>query len=52
VTIPDVGGAKAADRPTQHVLNGMQLIHCFIDKNFIHYFLQGMLANFSAASLP
>ncbi len=52
VTVPDVGGAEAADRPAQHVLNGMQLIHCFIDKNFIHYFLQGALAKFSAASLP
>ncbi|MNT09961.1 hypothetical protein D3C72_1447700 [compost metagenome] len=44
MTVPDVGGTKAADGPTQHVLNGMQFVYCFIDKNFIHYSLQGMLA--------
>ena len=44
VTVPDIGGAEAANRPAQHVLYGMQLVYCFIDKYFIHSFLQGMLA--------
>ncbi len=26
VTVPDIGGAKAANRPAQHVLYGMQLV--------------------------
>ncbi|ABX20441.1 hypothetical protein SARI_00515 [Salmonella enterica subsp. arizonae serovar 62:z4,z23:-] len=52
VSIPDIRRAKTAYRPAQHVLNGMQFIHCFIDENFIHVFLQGMLALNSAASLP
>ena len=44
VAVPDIGGTEAANRPAQHVLYGMQLVYCFIDKNFIHSFLQGMLA--------
>ncbi len=52
VSIPDIRRAKAAYRPAQHVLNGMQFTYCFIDENFIHVFLQGMLALNSAASLP
>ena len=44
VSVPDIGGAEAANRPAQHVLYGMQLVYCFIDKYFIHSFLQGMLA--------
>ena len=30
----------------------LQLIYCFINENFIHVFLQGMIAIISAASLP
>jgi hypothetical protein len=43
MTVPDVGGAKTTYRPTQHVLNGLQLIDRFINKNFIHAILQGTL---------
>ena len=52
VAVPDIRRAEAAHRPAQHVLNGLQLIYCFINENFIHVFLQGMIAIISAASLP
>ena len=43
VSVPDICSAEAAYRPTQHVLNGMKLIHGFINKNFIHAIPQGTL---------
>lgn len=32
VTVPDISSAETAYRPAQHVLNGMQLIDCLINK--------------------
>ena len=43
MAVPDIRRAETTDRPTQHVLNGMQLIDRFINKNFIHAILQDTL---------
>ena len=40
VTVPDPGGGKTADRPAQHILNGVQFVDCLIDENFVHVALR------------
>lgn len=36
VTIVDIGGVETAYRPAQHILNGVQFVHCFVDENFVN----------------
>ncbi|MNH04117.1 hypothetical protein D3C79_633950 [compost metagenome] len=43
VTIVDIGGVKTAYCPTQHILNGVQFIHCFLDENFVQFALRQAL---------
>ncbi|MNV82517.1 hypothetical protein D3C71_1762570 [compost metagenome] len=43
VTIVDISGVKTADRPAQHILNGVQFVHCFLDENFVQFALRQAL---------